>query len=128
MPTLIASDFNNVDNVKDILLENVLNDTTQGNSEWYTIFMFEGVMIYLNPMVPSSLLNVTSHVLNTKQMQGSLCFADRLENIPGGELEPAMIELERNGWTLIDWEPKPGLARHMGYASLNEISNKPCEE
>lgn len=127
LPTLIACDFNYVDDVKEILLSKVLNDT-QGNSEWYTIFMFEGVMIYLNPMVPSSLLNVTSHVLNAKQMQGSLCFADRLENIPGGDLEPAIIELERNGWTLIDWEPKPGLARHMGYASLKEISNKPCED
>lgn len=117
LPTLVESDLNQVEDVKDVLLTQVLNDT-QGTNEWYTIFMFEGVMIYLNPSIPSALLNVTSSVLKTKQMEGSLCFADRLENIPGGDLEPAMVELKRNGWTLIDWEPKPGLARHMGYASL----------
>lgn len=122
LPTLIASDLNQLEDVKDILLTRVLNQT-QSTTEWYTIFMFEGVMIYLNPLVPSELLNVTSYVLKTKQMQGSLCFADRLENIPGGDLEPAIIELERNGWTLIDWEPKPGLARHMGYASLKSTNS-----
>lgn len=123
LPELIASDLNDVEQVKDILLTKVLKE--EGNStameDWYTIFMFEGVMIYLNPGVPSALLNITSQVLRLKEMNGSLCFADRLENIPGGDLDAAKIELDRNGWSLQDWEPKPGLARHMGYAELKNI-------
>jgi len=84
----------------------------------YTIFVFEGVMIYLNESIPSGLLELTSRLLRENQLEGSLCFADRLENVPGGDYDKGIQELETNGWNLEDWSPKPGLARHMGSASL----------
>jgi O-methyltransferase involved in polyketide biosynthesis len=115
MPELIPSDFNDVPDVEK-KLQQVLKDDTNG--DWHTIFMFEGVMIYLNDGVPSSLLNVTSNALIEKGLQGSLCLADRLENVPGGDQDMGGIELERNGWRIIDWCPKPGLARHMLRARL----------
>ena len=110
-PTLIPSDFNNINEVK-----NTLNDIIQ-NDKW-NIFAFEGVMIYLDENIPSQLLNVTSSVLLEKECNGFLCFADRLENVPGGDYELGREELERNGWGLEDWCPKPGLARHMGWCRL----------
>jgi len=116
MPTLIPSDFNDVPNVKK-KLEQALQGVI-GDFDWHTIFVFEGVMIYLNDGVPSSLLNITSDVLNERGLQGSLCLADRLENVPGGDEDLGEIELTRNGWNIVDWCPKPGLARHMLSARL----------
>mmetsp|Transcript_57788 Transcript_57788/g.67456 ORF Transcript_57788/g.67456 Transcript_57788/m.67456 type:complete len:84 (+) Transcript_57788:529-780(+) len=75
-------------------------------------------MIYLNEGVPSTLLNVTSDLLNQLNLPRSLVFADRLENIPGGDEALGIEELQRNRWKLKDWCPKPGLARHMGSTDL----------
>lgn len=124
MPTLVPADFNDVHgNLKKkldfILGEGIGKDQCAHlENDWYTIFMFEGVMIYLNDGVPSSLLNITSAALRERHLDGSLCFADRLENVPGGALDLGVEELENNGWRMKDWCPKPGLARHMGSAEL----------
>jgi hypothetical protein len=125
MPKLVPSDFNHLSDVED-KLKSILVPNNGGSNgddddgfEWHTIFVFEGVMIYLDDGVPSSLLNITSRLLREHNLEGSLCFADRLENVPGGILDMGVKELESNGWTLKDWSPKPGLARHMGSASLS---------
>ena len=119
MPTLLPSDFNDLADVEE-KLQSLLQSTD--NNEWHTIFVFEGVMIYLDENVPSSLLSITSKLLRENNQNGSLCFADRLENVPGGDYDKGVIEMETNGWKLKDWSPKPGLAKHMGTASL--ISTK----
>ena len=111
-------DLNDLEGVRTILPKLVANDDSQSGSSWYTIFVFEGVMIYLKEGVPRQLLNITSHVLKSTRSQGSLCFADRLEHIPEGNKEIAESELLQNGWVLQEWNPKPGLARHMGSAVL----------
>jgi hypothetical protein len=96
------------------------------------IILFEGVMIYLDEGIPHSLLQLCSDVLNERintsmapgasssssSSSGYLCFADRLDNIPGGDIDAAHVELASTGWELLDWLPKPGLARHMGVARL----------
>jgi hypothetical protein len=122
MPTLVPSDFNDLSDVEEKLKPILLrreDDDDDDTAEWHTIFVFEGVMIYLNDNVPSSLLNITSRLLRENNLTGSLCFADRLENVPGGDFDMGVQELETNGWNLKDWSPKPGLARHMGSASLS---------
>jgi len=89
----------------------------------HTIFVLEGVMIYLDEGVPHALLGMLSDVLRTVDCGGgggTLCFADRLENVPGGDLDAGRAELKHNGWELTEWQPKPGLARHMGVAKLIE--------
>ena len=133
MPTLIPCDFNIISDVEK-KLRTILHDEQQTNDNdnddnedrinWHTIFVFEGVMIYLDDGIPSSLLNITSNVLKENNSDGSLCFADRLENIPipedgGGSYSSGKAELMNNGWQIMDWCPKPGLARHMGSASLS---------
>ena len=118
MPALIPSDFNDLKDVEE-KVGKLLSQSAENTTEWHTIFVFEGVMIYLDEDVPSSLLNITSKVLRENNLNGSLCFADRLENVPGGDYELGVQELKTNGWDLKDWSPKPGLARHMGSASLS---------
>lgn len=118
MPSLVPSNFNDVPDVEQ-KLRNSLLPNKDDEEDWYTIFVFEGVMIYLNDGVPSSMLNITSKLLRENNLNGSLCFADRLENVPGGDFEMGVEELKRNGWALKDWSPKPGVARHMGSASLS---------
>lgn len=135
MPTLIPCDFNIISDVEKNL-RTILHDEQQTNDNdnddnddrinWHTIFVFEGVMIYLDDGIPSSLLNITSNVLKENNSDGSLCFADRLENIPipedgGGSYSSGKAELMNNGWQIMDWCPKPGLARHMGSASLSTV-------
>lgn len=115
-PQFYPVNLNDVDKVRSILLEILQSSPDQG--PWYTIFLFEGVMIYLDVGVPENLLKICSDVLVSTGERGSLVFADRLENIPGGDAEIGRRELAKNGWNVTGWLPKPGLARHMGRAEL----------
>ena len=119
LPDMMSIDLNKLNDVKEKL--NAICTHGGDDSDWrqyHNIFVFEGVMIYLDAGCPSALLGVCSDVLNSHGLGGSLCFADRLENIPEGNLDDAIVELNSNGWELIDWLPKPGLARHQGSARL----------
>jgi len=118
-PKLIPVDFNNLNDTRSALESIVLSEDA-GNTNVHNIIIFEGVMIYLDEGVPHALLDICSSILNKRKSQSSsyLCFADRLENIPGGDEDAAHIEMDSTGWELIDWLPKPGLARHMGVARL----------
>ena len=118
MPTFIPGDLNEIQDLKNILNGVLAHKKEDTSTKWHNIFVFEAVMIYLNEGVPSSLLNLTSTVLKENGVSGSLCFADRLENIPGGDEVLGRIEMGKNGWILNQWCPKPGLARHMGSADL----------
>jgi hypothetical protein len=134
-PILLEADLNNLNQTQS-LLEHILSCNSTGNkdesnSPTVNIILFEGVMIYLDKGVPHALLEMCSRVLKQHHSNttttinndgnGScnyLCFADRLDNIPGGDVELAKAEMESTGWVLQDWLSKPGLARHMGYADL----------
>ncbi len=117
-PILFPVDLNNLDQTRKAL-EDIVHNKFGEDKIVDTIILFEGVMIYLDPGIPHSLLSLCSDILRRKS-EGNcfLCFADRLENIPGGDEDMARIEMENTGWELIDWLSKPGLARHMGVARL----------
>ena len=145
-PKLISVDFNNLQETKHVLERILLPSSSTNNStdysndgkeedekrmfdnnddnNVYNIILFEGVMIYLNEGIPHSLLGLCSDALNSannntqSSSSATLCFADRLDNIPGGDESAANIEMESTGWELVDWLSKPGLARHMGIARL----------
>lgn len=125
LPTAFPVDLNDVERVKKILLDILQLRSPDGENDdqsWHTIFLFEAVMIYLNESVPRSLLEVCSDVLQTSGQRGSLCFADRLENVPGGEYTSACKAMRDAGWDLVEWLPKPGLARHMGRAKQASLT------
>lgn len=111
LPTTYPVNLNELEKVK-VALNEILRET----GDWHTIFLFEAVMIYLDEGAPRALLQLCSEALKTSGCRGSLCFADRLENIPGGDHDIADRELAGTGWNLVEWLPKPGLARHMGRA------------
>jgi len=115
-PSFFEVDFNNLNQTKKVLKNIVSSNETHPTAN---IILFEGVMIYLDKGVPHALLEVCSEVLQTSGSDNNyLCFADRLDNIPGGDEELARVEMNNTGWELVDWLSKPGLARHMGVASL----------
>jgi hypothetical protein len=147
-PILIEANFNDLNGTRSLLERIVLsqdeNESEDATTDDYgddgevtNIIVFEGVMIYLDEGIPHALLEVCSDVLKKSREQqqqqkkkkntnskskatpiGYLCFADRLENIPGGDEDAAQLEMESTGWELIDWLSKPGLARHMGVARV----------
>lgn len=118
LPAFYAADLNDLDAVKKTLKKILhgleTNDSSQ--DDWHTIFLFEAVMIYLNDGVPRALLQACSDALKSTKSRGSLVFADRLENVPGGDKDVGTQELASLGWNVVEWLPKPGLARHMGRA------------
>ena len=134
MPKLIGVNLNRISEVKEVLSRIVDSDNNVSKYEiWHNIFLFEGVMIYLDEGIPSALLNTCSSVIHetlnaqvllqsttneTEVYHASLCLADRMENVPGGDIELGKEELRKNGWSLKTWLPKPGLARHMCTATL----------
>ena len=124
LPTFLPVDLNDVDKVQSILEEIINLNSTTSEFRWHTILLSEAVMIYLKEDVPDALLGVCRRALETTGQTGSLCFADRLENIPGGDVDIGRQVLARHGWNITDWQPKPGLARHMGCAEQMMIPGK----
>jgi O-methyltransferase involved in polyketide biosynthesis len=118
LPEFFPVDLNQLDRVQAIL-EGILRNDSKSQEKWHTIFLFEGVMLYLDEGVPSALLGVCRQALETTGQKGSVCFADRLENIPGDDEEIARHELAKHGWDLADWLPKGSKTRHMGYARMD---------
>jgi len=131
-PKLKEANFNDLNATRTVLEGILLNDNQSDDAEREdvtNIILFEGVMIYLDEGVPHALLELCSDVLRKSRTANSntsssttslgyLCFADRLENIPGGDEDAAHVEMESTGWELVDFLSKPGLARHMGVARV----------
>jgi len=128
-PKLMEANFNDLNATSKVLEGILLNDNDAEREDVTNIILFEGVMIYLDEGVPHALLELCSDVLrksrtansntsSSKATLGYLCFADRLENIPGGDADAAHVEMESTGWELVDFLSKPGLARHMGVARV----------
>ena len=126
LPALHAINLHQIPLVEALLLDiiarrnnnNSNSNNTQNDQEWHTIFLFEGVLLYLDPGVPSRLLEACRRVLDETQQTGTLCFADALEHVTGDDLDNARDELAKRGWRLTDWLPKGGKARHMGTAEM----------
>lgn len=119
-PQLVAVDLNNHTALVQLLEELVQspkNDDSQHDAaSWHTIFVSEGVLIYIDD--PNEVLRLCANAINDdkKGRTASLCFADRLAEVPGGDEVAGGLAFSQAGWDLIEWKPKPGLARHMGLA------------
>lgn len=116
IPELRSIDLNELDTTASNVLKELLRHHKGNRGPTITIFVLEGVLIYLDKGIPTRLLQRLAE-LSRNDVQSHLCFADRLENVPGGEEAAAVSVLRDAGWTLQDWCPKPGLARHMGWAT-----------
>ena len=108
LPHLYALDLQRLDEVSK-LLENIL----ERDSSWHTIFLFEGVLMYLDEGVPLRLLEVCRRAVDRNTAH--VCFADLLLRGTDASNE-AEAELSDVGWKLTDWVVKGGRTRHMGVA------------
>ena len=81
----------------------------------HIVFVLEALMIYLEPEAAVRLLRACGDYA-ARATSCTLCFADRLPGITGvSEVDVARC-LANAGFDLVDYLPKPGLARHMGVA------------
>jgi hypothetical protein len=75
LPTFYKVDLNQVERVRKVLtdiLTTISEDNT--NNQWWNIFLFEGVMIYLEQGVPSALLDVCRQVLDETESKSGFLF------------------------------------------------------
>jgi hypothetical protein len=112
LPTLYEIDLTQVDEVETTLVSILKNNTD--SQEWYNVFLFEGVLMYLPEGVPCRLLQACRRALDDTHERGSIVFSDELENIPNDDIETARQELAKYGWNVVRWQPKGGRTRHMG--------------
>ena len=108
IPCLRSVDLNDVDSFRRLLQDIVQRE--EPGTTWHTIFVSEGVFIYLNAGVPMECLATCREVMP----RSSFCFADLFRQVNKGNRSEAETEFQQLGWNLVDWLPKPGLARHMG--------------
>lgn len=116
LPQYYPINLNQLDKVKEAL-ETILH-RGEDEESIHTIFLFEAIMLYLEEGVPSALLGVCREALTATKQQGSLCFADGLENVPGVDKDTAAKELAHHGWKLVEWLPKGSKTKHMGRAEI----------
>lgn len=132
VPFLMTQDLNDLEGVKDVL-SNALNDThttctekagEEGYPKCHTIFIFEGVLIYLRDGIPRRILSAISSIIQTRDRPASIIFADLFRDLRGME---SMDEIQTHFQRELGWDldlnsfcVKPGLARHMGVARIVE--------
>lgn len=109
---MVAVDLSDVDR-----LQRVLSDIMSGAS-MPTILVSEAVFIYVDRDVPEQMLRIVRQLAQTVDVSASFCFADLLYKVDKGDRYDAERYFDDCGWELVDWTPKPGLARHMGVARL----------
>jgi O-methyltransferase involved in polyketide biosynthesis len=111
LPTCHGVDLNKVSQVREILKEIFAQDDV--DSSTVTIFLFEAVFLYLNPDIPTALLQLCSGMSQTRNSW--LCLVDRLEGFVGDDRnkETARQVLAKSNWELEEYSPKPGATRHM---------------
>jgi O-methyltransferase involved in polyketide biosynthesis len=116
LPEMRSVDLNNLAAVEANLSE-ILSQDNDANS-WHTIFLTEGVLLFLNKGKPTELLKLCRDFSKQANNTASFCFADYLETVTDCNEDMARYMLNQAGWELQDWCPKPGRAKHMGIATL----------
>ena len=116
LPNIVSADLNDVKTFR-----KHLNGIIPGaNSNWHTIFLFEGVLMYLKGEIPDQIMSACANHLQEQGQSGSLIFADYLRGLPSdGDFQMAKKRLATLGWNLVDdsWSFQPSFqAKHMGRA------------
>jgi Leucine carboxyl methyltransferase len=116
IPRLVPADLNDVNSTRALLLEQLLSDEDSSERrEWSTIFVLEGILVHLKTEAGHELLKVMSS-LTTPSETTALIFADALPYVTQRRLEEAQAELQKQGWTLLEFIANPTKAPHMGIA------------
>jgi O-methyltransferase involved in polyketide biosynthesis len=126
LPELRSVDLNDLDAVNDVLAQFVRHK--KGGESWHTIYVIEGVMMFLNDGLPKELFQLFREVARAHGENASICFADHLTSSENNdsltdeeERETVKSLFNSAGWNhLIHWAVKPGKARQMGCVRIHE--------
>jgi O-methyltransferase involved in polyketide biosynthesis len=109
---MIGIDLNDTEELRR-QLQAIFHDN-EPNQDWHTIFVVEGVLMYLQADRAIAALQLCSDMATGP---ASLCFADRLLNFSHCDPIPMQQQLLQTGWVLKEWAPSPTAnAKHMGIA------------
>ena len=130
IPTLIAADLNSPAQAL-TSLESEMQEAGRGRDSQvpskgtHVIFVCEALMIYLQEGSAEELMRMISGLARRNQWSAALCFADKLPGVGGEDRQSEAKRLLADcGWALQEWKPKPGLARHMGVATLSAMQTQ----
>lgn len=127
---LLTQDLNDLTSFEEKLEQIIAKtESLEEDSRWHNIFLFEGVLIYLDKGVPISLVKLCSTLLERTKQEGSLVFADLFRDLGSDfrvDTARDYFNSKGGGWKLVPsfWCPKPGLARHMGKARLGLLPSR----
>lgn len=129
LPELRSVDLNDLDAVQTILEEFPKKNNKEGDT-WHTIYVVEGVMMFLKDGKPKELLERLKEMATVHRENASICFADHLTSSSENgnpyvtdEQEREMVQsfFRSAGWNyLVHWAVKPGKARQMGCVRIQE--------
>lgn len=132
LPHLRQVDLNDVEAVKQVLAE-IHHDITNEGESWHTIYIVEGVMMFLEDGIPKELLQLFRNAAKANGENASVCFADHLTSRRGSnDTSPTSMDDDQEremvqslfssaGWNHFgNWAVKPGKARQMGCFRIEE--------
>lgn len=121
VPLLQSVDLNNLTQV-DHMLQNVMIPSSLAPSSWHTIFLTEGVLIFLQPRISDEILKLCAKWTRANKTTASFCFVDQIKDVNQDDEVAArrILKEQAGGWILQDWAFKPGKAKHMGVAMLDQ--------
>jgi len=121
LPNLRSVDLNDLEQVE-VALDEMFSDEDDGpTTPWHTIFVAEGVLMFLEDGIPMALLQLLKRTVLAHGQTASFCFADCLVQSDDSTFERQLVQefLLSSGWgTFVDWSVKPGRARQMGCARI----------
>lgn len=125
LPQLLSVNLNDVENSVWSVLDRIVSPSHRSpfipshpdiDRRWHTIFVCEGVLMYLDDGVPQKLWQAMRAAIEASGGTASFCFVDRLP-LDGDDADTARDALRQAGWELSHWYVKNGSARHMGCAT-----------
>lgn len=116
MPTFYQINLTDVPLVQSAIVDILNNNPTK--QACFTVFLFEGVLMYLPQDIPSQLFRAIRQSLVSTQQVGCIIFADDLQFIPNDNVDTARQKLTRLGWNVTEWLPKGGRTQHMGCVEM----------
>lgn len=123
LPELRPVDLNDLEAVKTILGE---FSRRKGDDSWHTIYIVEGVMMFLEDGIPKELLQLFRDTAKANGENASVCFADHLTHSNDTLTDDQEREMVKSlfcsaGWNhFVHWAVKPGRARQMGCVRIEE--------
>jgi hypothetical protein len=121
VPTMIGLDLNDIlefERQLQLIFASPHEETKE--EAWHTIFVVEGVLMYLDEGKAAAVLQACADAARKSVgCAASLCFADRLFDRFDCDPVPIQHELAKTGWKLHEWAPSPNSnAKHIGIARL----------